>query len=53
VVSILVAKSLVSFLLLTEERAVAESLLFVLDKISTLAKKQFSVYIKSLVVYCF
>lgn len=41
------------FLLLTEERSVAKSLLFVVDQISTLAKKQFSVYIKSLFVYCF
>jgi len=31
---------LVSFLLLTEERAVAESLLFAVDQISTLAKKK-------------
>ena len=46
--SILVGKSPdffhVSFLLLTEERPVAKSLLFVVDQISTLAKKNSSVY---------
>jgi hypothetical protein len=50
---ILVLKPIVSFLLLTYKRAVAGSLLFVVHQTATLAKEQCSVYIKSLVVYCF
>jgi hypothetical protein len=50
---ILLLKSLVSFVLLNDERAVAASLLFVVHQTATLAEEQCSVYIKSLVVYYF